>query len=225
MKRRYFAHLTVSLVLLISTFVYLRYVEGTVGIQLKRRLALLPYRLGEWQGYDAALSDKELEILKMEDYVLRKYSNERGQEIWVYVAYYDNQSEGYRIHPPKTCLLGSGWSPIYNGGKKIHFKRGSIRIAEVNKYLVEKGGEKILVAYWYHSRGRIIVNEYVDRFYFALDSITKKRTECALVRVSCSVNDDEISAWRNLVSFIQLFFPVLQEHLPDAPNGTTRFLS
>lgn len=221
MRRRYFAHLTVSFVLLILTFVYLRYVEGVEGIQLRRRLALLPHSLGEWQGSDAALSDKELEILGMEDYILRKYSNERGQDIWIFVVYYDNQSQGYRIHPPKNCLKASGWTPISSSRKKIHLKTGSIRIAEVNKYLVKKGVEKHLVAYWYHSRDRIIASEYIDRFYSTWDSLTKKRSECALVRVSCLVNDNEISAWRNLVSFIQLFFPVLQEHLPYAPNGTT----
>jgi EpsI family protein len=221
MKKRFFTHLTISFVLLISISVCLRYVKDAEGIQLRRRLALLPHRLGEWQGSDAALSNMELEILGMEDYVLRKYSNERGEDIWAFVVYYDNQSQGYRIHRPKTCLRGQGWSLISSNREKIHFNRGSIRIAEVNKDLVQKGVDKYLVAYWYHARGRIIANEYMDRFYLGWDSIAKKRSECALVRVSCSVNQDEISAWRNLVSFIQLFFPVLQEHLPDAPNDTT----
>jgi EpsI family protein len=225
MKRRYFVHLTVSFVLLISTFVWIRYVEGLEAVKLRKRLALLPHRLGEWQGSDAALSDRELEVLGMEDYVLRKYTNKQGQSIWTFVVYYDNQIQGYRIHPPKICLNAWGWTPTSTSREKIHFTKGSIKIAEVNKYLVQKGVEKTLVAYWYHSRGRIITNEYIDRFYLGWDSLTKKRSECALVRVSCSVNDDEIGAWRNLVSFIQLFFPVLQEHLPDAPNDTTRFLS
>ena len=211
-------HLTVSFVLLISTFVCILYVEDVGGIQLRKRLTLLPHRLDEWQGSDAALSDKEFEILGMEDYVLRKYSNERGQDIWVWVIYYDNQSLGSKIHTPKGCLRAWGWTPISISREKIHLKTGSIRIAEVNKYLVQKGSEKHLVAYWYHSRGRIITNEYINRFYLAWDSITKKRSEGALVRVSCLVKHDEISAWRNLVNFIQLFFPVFQEHLPDPPK-------
>jgi len=216
MKRRFFIHLAVSFVLLVSTFVYLRYVEGVEGTPLRKRLALLPHRLGEWQGSDTALSDQELQMLGMEDYILRKYSNGSEQDIWVYVAYYENQSKGDIIHPPKICLPGSGWTPISISREKIHFPEGPIRIAEVNKYLVQKGADRDLVVYWYHSRGRVVANEYLDRLYLIWDSLSKKRSDGTLVRVSCSVNPDEITAWRTLVSFVREFLPILQEHLPDA---------
>jgi EpsI family protein len=215
MKRRFFIHFAVSFVLLLSTFVYLRYVEGVERTPLRKRLALLPHRLGEWQGSDAALSDREFQMLGMDDYIQRKYSNGRKQDIWVYVAYYENQSKGDIIHPPKICLPGSGWTPTAISREKIHLTEGPIRVAEVNKYLVQKGADRDLVVYWYHSRGRLVANEYLDRLYLIWDSIFKKRSDGALVTVSCSVYPDEVTAWRTLVNFVRQFLPVLQEHLPN----------
>jgi len=216
MKRRFFTHLTVSLVLLISTFVYFQYIEDTSRTPIRKRLALFPHRLGQWQGSDEAISDWELQMLGMEDHLLRRYSNGRDPDIWVYVGYYESQTKDDIIHTPKNCLPASGWTPISNSRERIHFTKGPIRIAEVKKYLVQKGVEKDIVVYWYHSRGRVVANEYLARLYLIWDSITKKRSDGALVRVYCSADPDEISAWRHLVSFVHEFLPVLYEHLPDA---------
>ncbi len=216
MKRRFFTHLTVSLALLISTFMLLQYIEGVNRTPIRKKLALFPDRLGEWQGSDTALSAEELRVLGMEDYMLRRYSNGRDPDIWVYVGYYESQTKDDIIHTPKNCLPASGWIPISSSMERIHFPKGPIRMAGVKRYLVQKGVEKDIVVYWYQSRGRVLANEYLARLYLIWDSITKKRSDGALVRVYCSVDPDEISAWRHLVSFIQEFLPVLYEHLPDA---------
>jgi EpsI family protein len=216
MKKRFFAHLTIALTLLISTFVYLTFLSGVSKTPIGKKLALFPYRLGEWQGSNSTLSARELKVLGVEDYMMRSYSNGDGAAIWVYVGYYERQTEGDIIHPPKHCLPASGWSQISREKKIVHFTKGSIKSVEINKYLVQKGVERELVFYWYQSRGRIVANAYMDRLYLLWDSILKKRSDGALVRVSCFVNPDEIRIWQRLESFLQEFFPALQEYLPDA---------
>jgi EpsI family protein len=216
MKRRFFTHLTVSLALLISTFMYLHYIEGVDRTPIRKKLALFPDRLGEWQGSDEAISDWEIQMLGMEEYLLRRYSNGQDPDIWVYVGFYESQTKDNIIHTPKNCLPASGWTLISSSRERIHLTKGPTKIAEVKKYLVQKGVERDLVVYWYQSRGRVVANEYLERLYLIWDSVTKKRSDGALVRVYCSAVPDEISAWRHLVSFVQEFLPVLYEHLPDA---------
>lgn len=216
MKKRFFMHLIVSLALLISSFVYLSYAEGVNRTPIRKKLALLPYDFGEWQGSDEAITDSKLQMLGVDDYIIRRYSNGQQPDIWVYVGYFESQTEGDTIHSPKNYMAISGWTPIYSSREKIHLTSGPIKIVQVNKYLVQTGVEKDLIVYWYHSRGRVVADDYLDRLDLVWDSIFKERSDSALIRLYCSAGHDEISAWRHLESFVREFFPILQEHLPDA---------
>ena len=48
---------------------------------------------------------------------------------------------------------------------------------------MQKGGDKQLVHFWYQGRGRIVANEYLDRSLMIFDSIIKKRSDGALIRI------------------------------------------
>ena len=84
----------------------------------------------------------------------------------------------------------------------------------INKYIVQKGDIRQLFTCWYHSRGRIIANEYADRIYMILDSIFRKRSDGALVRISSPTFNTE-AAVKEHSEFIQAVFPYLTEFLPD----------
>lgn len=47
----------------------------------------------------------------------------------------------------------------------------------------------MLVYYWFQGRGRIITNEYLAKWYIFWDSLTRNRTDGALVRVMTGVPD------------------------------------
>ncbi len=46
-----------------------------------------------------------------------------------------------------------------------------------------------LATYWYHSRGRVVANEYLDRFYMIVDSLLKQRSDGGLVRITGPGNE------------------------------------
>ena len=48
---------------------------------------------------------------------------------------------------------------------------------------MQKGGETMLVLYWYQSHGRVIASEYRGKIYMVLDAMRINRTDAALVRV------------------------------------------
>jgi EpsI family protein len=213
--KQFFYHIIISVILLISISVYLPSIGEVRAVPLAKDLIQFPYRMGDWQGTDSEFNDEVLAILGVEDYLMRRYSSGDGPDIWVYVGYYQSQKEGDTIHSPKNCLLGNGWLPISSSREKIEITEGPIKTVRVNKHLVQKGLGKDLVAYFYYSGGRVVANDYLYRLGLIWDLIFKKRSDGALVRISCSVPTDEIYAWQRLRGFIQEFFPLMNAHFMD----------
>jgi EpsI family protein len=54
---------------------------------------------------------------------------------------------------------------------------------QANRYVIQKGNERALVIYWYQGRGRSVANEYWDKMYTVFDSVARRRSDGALVRV------------------------------------------
>jgi EpsI family protein len=210
--KRFFYHITISVILLILISLYLLSIGEVKTVPLAKDLIQFPYRLGDWQGTNAVINDKVLAILGVEDYLMRRYSSGDGPDIWIYVGYYESQKEGDIIHSPKNCLQGNGWNSISSSRERIELTKGTIKTIEINRFLVQKGLKKDLVAYFYYSGGRVVANDYLYRLGLIRDVIFKKRSAGALVKVSCSVTKDEIHAWQRLSGFIQEFFPALNEH-------------
>jgi EpsI family protein len=89
---------------------------------------------------------------------------------------------------------------------------------EVNRYLLQRNGERELVLYWFMSHGRTVASEYRVKIDLVMDAIRWHRTDGALVRVIAPLrsNDEagEAAAEASLVSFAQTTYPVLSRHLP-----------
>ncbi len=54
---------------------------------------------------------------------------------------------------------------------------------KVNRVVIQQGSTRQLVYYWFQQRGRDITNEYLVKWYLFWDSLTRRRTDGALVRV------------------------------------------
>ena len=94
----------------------------------------------------------------------------------------------------------------------------------VNSYIVENGIERQLVVYWYQqSGGRIVTNEYLGRVYLVLDSLTRNRSDAALIRVSVPFEGDAATAEDTARAFLQVAYPTLMQFLPqDVPTSDAR---
>ena len=136
-------------------------------------LADLPMQLTAWQGMRAEDLDKEtLAVLGVDDYINRVYRGEVTGPLGLYIGYYKSQQEGGTIHSPLNCLPGAGWLPISSGRLAIPVQTAAgsspstpASTIEVNRYLVQKGGDTMLVLYWYQGHGRVIASEYWGKIY------------------------------------------------------------
>jgi EpsI family protein len=186
-------------------------------IPLRARLDTFPSRLGEWLGRELpALDARVAEVLGADDYISRVYTNSAQQAVGLYIGYHASQRQGDTIHSPLNCLPGAGWQPVSNGRITVAVdRRGPL---EVNRYIVQKGGERQLVLYWYQSHGRVIASEYWGKFYLVVDSIRMNRSDAALVRIVSPIadrEDAEAVASQRAVDFLRTMFPSLVEHLPS----------
>jgi EpsI family protein len=172
-----------------------------------------------WKGKQTLLDEKVLRVLGVSDYILRDYIPQTPQiqgkpvlPITLYVGYYDSMRKGKTYHSPKNCLPGSGWQLTEKESISVDFS-GKTHV--INKVLIQKDLDKQLVLYWYQDRGRIIASEYWGKIFLVTDSIKRKRTDGAFVRITTPIVSSEEDAFKAELSFARSIFPYLKEYLPN----------
>ena len=79
----------------------------------RKSLAEFPMELGDWTTLsEQKIEGRSMEVLQVDDYFMRYYSNSEGMTIGLYVGYFKSQKEGKGIHSPRQCLPGAGWVPV-----------------------------------------------------------------------------------------------------------------
>jgi len=177
----------------------------TVGVDLQRVLPLrqslgeaIPMEIAGAVGTDIRLSDAEVRVAGVTDYLMRSYQSRDSAAFValpfsVYVGYYDSQMQGKTIHSPKNCLPGAGWEALASRQVEIPGPDGPVL---VNRYLLQNGEAQALVLYWYQGRGRVESNEYVVKWNLLRDAALRQRSDEALVRVVVGVETDVEAAFQ-----------------------------
>ncbi len=183
------------------------------SVPLRRSLDRFPADVGPWQGASDSLPPSILDVLRVSDYLMRRYTAPGKPPIWLYVGYYETQRQGQIIHSPQQCLPGSGWNFLSREYLTLGLP-GRADPATINNVLVGKGEERQIVLYWYQERGRIVASEYKAKLYMITDAVTRNRTDGALVRLSAPVRGSEEQTLQQLLEFVRVMFPRLTEFLP-----------
>ena len=129
----------------------------------------------------------------------------------LFVAYFDQQTQGKTIHSPKNCMPGGGWEPLASHIIPIETAAGAVA---VNKYLLQRGSERALVLYWYQGRGRVEANEYVVKFDLLKDAALRGRSDEALVRIVVPLEKSEEEAVELAARVAETVLPRLDAALP-----------
>jgi exosortase D (VPLPA-CTERM-specific) len=186
-------------------------------IPARETLSEFPMQIGPWSGRPQSLEGVYTDQLKLDDYLLADYDDGAGRPVNLYVAYYNSQRKGEAVHSPRSCLPGGGWQVRRFEQRDL----GDITIGgaplRVNRTIVELDGHRQLVYYWFQQRGRVITNEFAVKWYLLWDSITRHRTDGALVRliVSLPPTADEAEADRRLTDLVRRIAPSLTHYVPD----------
>jgi exosortase D (VPLPA-CTERM-specific) len=204
-----------AVVLLLLTFGLSHGIEFRQKVPISKPFNQFPMQVGEWRGAREEMEQEFLDVLKFSDYIMADYTNQAGKTINFYVAYYQDQRKGESIHSPETCLPAGGWEFREAGAAVVPLAGGKSSMT-VNRAFIEKSGEKQLTYYWFPMRGRVLTKLYQLKIYTFWDSLTKRRTDGALVRVITPVLEKEKldDAEARLQGFVQKIVPILDEYVP-----------
>jgi EpsI family protein len=148
----------------------------------RRPLKEFPQQMGTWRQWgDDQRFDAETErVLRADDYVARDFVA-NGQIAKLYIGYYATQRNGASYHSPLNCLPGAGW--VMSDAARIVIKPAAAPAFEANRYTIQNGNERALMIYWYQGRGSAVASEYWAKIYTVIDSVRRRRSDGALVRV------------------------------------------
>ena len=210
------ARAVIVTLLVVVAGTYGRTVAGREVAAERQELRTLPRTLDAWSSVrELPLPADTLATLGVDDYVSRIYVNAAtAQPVSLYVGYYASQRQGDTIHSPQNCLPGAGWLPVEGGRIEVPVGNRSI---QVNRYVIEKGLDRQVVLYWYQGRGRIVANEYANKFWLMVDAARVHRTNGALVRVMAPVARNGASvdaADRAVTDFTRVLLSQLNGYLP-----------
>ncbi|MGE0823667.1 MAG: exosortase C-terminal domain/associated protein EpsI [Candidatus Binatia bacterium] len=201
--------------ILLTTGAFLQLRSYGESVPIHKSLVQFPQTIGVWQGQeDTTLGEDVLAILKLNDYVMRRYRDPTGTNVWLYVGYWDTQRKGAQIHSPKHCLPGGGWEPLEAKQITIPLSSPPGEI-EVNRYIVQKDQYQQVVIYWYQSQGRVVAKEIDAKWQLIRNAMLHNRTDGALVRLTSPVTDSVQTTFARQVQYVQALYPLLGEFIPQ----------
>lgn len=187
-------------------------------IPARKNFADFPLKLGEWVGKSERFERKFVDALNFDDYLLANYQRApTTPPINLYVGYYATQRADKVPHSPRACLPAGGWKITDFDTTALPSDGKTDPSLQVNRAVISNGANKQLVYYWFQQRGRRVTSEYMVKWHLLWDSVTRHRSDGALVRIMTSVApmEDLAEADRRLTDFLYQMEPLLGAYVPD----------
>ncbi len=198
--------------LLIGTGLFLRSRANADILPPREPLSSFPLQLGNWQGVAIAIPQWALDVLGDGEFVERRFTRSAGAPgVDLFVAYFPTQRTGSTMHSPQNCLPGSGWTPVEFS--RVNLPRPEGGSMRVNRYVLARGMDHLLVYYWYQEHGRVVASEYWSKFYLVADAIRLNRSDGALVRITTGI-EDPTNADQRAAEFVKAVLPTLDRYIP-----------
>ncbi len=196
--------------------IFINWFETRGEAEVSRKpLAEMPEKLGDWRqkGSEIKFSEQTEVVLKTSDYTMREYTLPDNRLANVYVGYYESQRTGATYHSPQNCLPGAGW--IMKEPETVEINTPSGKTFRANRYRIENGIYDEIMIYWYQGRGRFEASEYQDKINTVWDSIFRRRSDGAMVRVMTSVGSNEQKATEAAINLSAQTADSLDEFVPE----------
>jgi EpsI family protein len=207
------ARVGISIALLVAALVFVQFRSHGEAVPPRKPLETFQATIAGWHPRESSLFTDDIQnILKASDYVMRRYSDDAGRSLWLFIGYWDTQRKGAQPHSPQNCLPGNGWDLIEVSRESIPLTGGAMT---VNRVLIQKEQQRQLVYYWYRAQGSSVASEIDAKLQMMKNAILRNRTDGAIVRVTSPVYGSVAATSAQLTAFVQALEPVLSEYLPD----------
>jgi EpsI family protein len=203
--------ITLIAITLILCFGLRIWLSAVPTLPRREQFSTFPKQAGSWiMAREDTVDDATASVLQADDYLIRQYRDGKGRRVDLFIAYYKTQKAGESMHSPMNCLPGAGWGIVEKD-------KVSMDSEIINRYLIEKNGDRALVLYWYQANGRVIANEYWGKFYLVLDALRTGRSDGAIVRfvVPIPKGSNGNSELQSGMEMARSTFPLLPSYLPN----------
>lgn len=182
---------------------------------LGRDLESMPLELDEWRGVDVPLDEHVREILNAQATSNRVYRNRDGVAVVAHISAWLSPETVSEVapHVPKVCYTNTGWKIIEEREVHVNSPQGDLPLIAL---LLEKQGERIVVAYWYQM-GNSRFNS-VDEARRIHRSLWGQRQWPATVKVLLQTSSDSFESGMPL---IERFGLLVQRELSAVPEKAT----
>jgi len=160
----------------------------------RETFALFPRDIGSWTGPPEQLDPETEAVLGASDYINATYQTPGEGSVNLFAAWYESQTEGEGLHSPEVCLPVGGWEVFSIDPTLVSIPGTVYGDFMVNRAVIQKGMSKQLVYYWFEQRGQRMTNDYAAKFSVVWDSLTRGRSDGALIRFVTPIGAGEAEA-------------------------------
>jgi len=123
--------------------------------------------------------------------------------------------DGAAIHSPRVCLPGTGWE-FASLEQRLFDELTAGMSGTYSRAVIQKGEQKLLMYYWFQQRERRTASEFSMKYYLLVDSLSKSRSDGALVRIYTPITGEngEAQAEARLLGFAKDVLPRVNGYLP-----------
>ena len=168
----------------------------------------MPREIASWQGRDADVAATTPPFQGADEGLFRVYRNDAGQEIALYIGYYEEQHRDKKINTFKTLDLLRRSQPV------------TIEVSPswsvtVNRAVTRDKTKRTMVMFWYEVNGAIMADGYQASLMTAVSGLTMRKTNGMVVYISAQMRSDEDQeqVQSRMEAFSRTILPVLKQHL------------
>lgn len=178
-------------------------------------LSIFPLTIGDWKAKESGLSSLVEAVAGASEYYYGDYSSSKGENVNVYISYYESQRHGQIPHSPKVCIPGDGW--LIKSITPVILKDRYNNLFTANRLVITKFGKTIITYYWLKQGNNMYSQEALARIDLIRISLMENRTDGALVRLVTEVASGESihQADNRLLKFSEKLISVLSDYIPD----------
>ncbi len=210
-----------ALGILLSTLIGTNFLGGSLHISAPKQVFVktLPLLLGDWQGEELAdLGVRSRQVLQLDHWIRRLYTNKQGEKVFLYIGYWKKQSGEYQAakHSPAICLPANGWRVSGKKAKKLRVTNDNT--LSINSLIGEYQQSKSLFYYWFFSGEKTYHEEWEALLQISLQTLLHGRSDGGIIEVSTNLEGVRGSASEEVASkalqdFITQFNPELKKLL------------
>lgn len=160
----------------------------------------------------ANLGENILKVLMPTDYLSRRYAREDGSSVDMYLSFFNGGPDAGRIHSPKHCLPGGGWTEISSTHTTLDLGGEAVNLARA---VYAMGNKREVIYYWFSMRGRTMSDEFSLKLAEITGSMFHRRRDQSFMRISVQGDGAQEAAEQQIEDFLRDFYPVIRDFLPN----------